>query len=85
MRPRKPHLGERTMPTVIYVPYRTTDQAIDRLTYALHKERMRNPAWSNATFDFDFDDCCWIETKNEIDGARLLYEVIYPTLEEEEA
>ena len=69
------------MSTTIYVPYGTSDQAIDRITHALDEELMRNPNCSGASFDIEYDDYCWIETENEIEGARLLYEVIYPTLE----
>ena len=68
------------MSTIIYVPYRTTDQNIDRLTHALHEELMRNPNWNGATFDIEYDDYCWVETENEIDGTQLLHGVIYPAL-----
>ena len=69
------------MITIIHLPYRTTGQEIDRITHALDEEIARNPNWNGATLVIDDDDCCWIETEDEIDGARLLYEVIYPALE----
>ena len=71
------------MSTTVYLPYRTTDQAIDRITHALDEELARNPNWNGATFDIEFDDYCWIETENEIDGTQLLHRAIYPALDKE--
>ena len=68
------------MTTTVYIEYGTPRETQATLEAALAEQAKRNPAWNGADFRIDYAEAVWIDTDDEVAGAVLLHNGIYPAL-----
>ncbi len=64
----------------VHIAYDTEKHAVERVLADLHKEARDNPNWKGANFGIEYDDQTSIDCEDELKGAQLLHDVVYPAI-----
>ena len=68
------------MSTIVTISYSESDETIESVRKALEEVSMYDPNWNGTAFVIERGDYTCVDTDDEISGAALLHEVIFPAI-----